>query len=404
MRILIIGARDYSKIVAERLAESWNVIGLIGPTGASSHGGSPVPTVCTSELGSPAARQQVAALDPDVCVCVGWTEIIPPEILEIPSGVFLGAHAAELPKGRGGAPVNWQIIRGLDEIGVSVFEFVEEVDAGDVYAQSTVPVEPRDDVETVYDRVKMAILDLLDEALTAIQRGNASPEEQDHDRATYLPQRKPDDGLVEWDRPATEQLNWIRALTDPYPGAFTFLNGDRLFLWAATSREESAPAHATPGEVLSVVEGEGVDVCTGSGVIRLTRVGRDGGPRFWADEFASRFDIEQGDVLGTPSSFPDWLYTGIRDADGGLDYTTNVQVGESARLTAVACSHHSPRKVSLNVYLDGEREEHAELTVDGWSHHSVSLTPEAAGAHGVNIRFDAPDDYEDVRFIKIYAN
>lgn len=415
LSVALVGGRDTTRTVLQFLLDSpWEVSAVVAPTpaNASERVGyvdmgdlckrNGIELVRTSDINEASTRARLAGTDPDVGLCCGWTQIVSEAVLDVPELGFYGVHASQLPKGRGGAPVNWQIIRGRDAVGVSLFEFVPEVDHGEVLGQMTVPVEDRDDVATVYEKVTTATLDLLERGLRDLATGDADATPQSFDDATYNPQRKPSDGLVDWTRSPTEQWNWIRAQTAPYPGAFTFYDGQRFTLWSA-SVPETEHRGGSPGEVLEVVDDAGVDVRTGDGTVRLERVQLEDRPAAWADEFAERTELTVGDVLGEPAAFPDWLYTGIRGPDGGLQYETNVPAGETVTTHAVCCSHACPRSVEIIATLDGQAIFEAALEVDGWMSRAIEAPIPSPGSHSLAIEFYEGGDRIDTRRLVLYG-
>jgi methionyl-tRNA formyltransferase len=355
--------------------------------------------LATNQLSESETLEQLERVDPDVCLCAGWTEIIPQDVLSVPNDTFLGIHASTLPKNRGGAPVNWAIIRGESEVGLSIFEFVAEVDDGDVFAQTTVPVEPRDDVQTVYQRVTMAARELAIETLAEIATGEAKPMSQDRSKATYLPQRKPEDGIVDWARPASAIINWVRALTDPYPGAFTFYNGQRVTIWSA--ERATVQSEAVPGTITAVEDGAGVVVAADDGAVRLEQIQFADEPRGWADDIAASAGLGPRDTIGQPSDYPDWTYTGIRDDNGGFEYETNVQTGDTAELQAVAWSHTTEVPLQITAKLNGTTILDRMVSLDGSVTVPIVADPENS-VNTLQVSFETPDR-TDTRYLKIYV-
>lgn len=412
LRLVVVGNREFSRQVVTSLVEGgWNVVCVVGPDTGGGLEDTPLRETCrrhdiehvpADDINDPDVRRAVAATDPELGLCCGWTDIIGERVLDIPDRGFAGVHASDLPAGRGGAPVNWSVIQGRDHVGVSLFRFVPEVDHGNVLGQATVPVQPRDDVSTVYERVTVATCDLLAETLPAVARGTVSERSQSFADATYRPQRTPDDGLVDWERDPEAQWNWVRALTDPYPGAFTFLDGERLTVWSAAVGDGDAGGE--PGEVVEVIDGGGVLVRSGDGTVLLERVQFGDGPRWWADELAERGRLSVGDVLGTPDDFPPFLYTGLRDDEGGLAFerVSNVGACERTDLRAVCCSHAEERTVTVEASLDGTTFRTAELSVDGWNHVALT-TPPLDGSHTLSVTFESGGERVDRRYVKLYG-
>lgn len=412
LRVVVIGNRDFTRQVLAAVVERHDVVGIVGPD-TTTPAGPPgydsfhnlasrhdIPVLATGQLSEPETLERLESVDPDVCLCAGWTEIIFQDVLNVPNETFLGIHASTLPQNRGGAPVNWAIIHDKSEVGLSLFEFVPEVDDGDVFAQTTVPIEPRDNIRTVYQRVTVAARELATETLAEIATGEAEPTPQDRSKATYLPQRKPEDGIVDWARPASAIVNWVRALTDPYPGAFTFYSGQRVTVWSA--ERATARSEAAPGTITAVEDGAGVVVAAGDGAVRLEQIQFADEPRGWADDIAASAGLVPGNTIGQPSDYPDWTYTGIRDADGGFEYETNVRTGDTAELQAVAWSHTTEVPLQVTAKLNGTTVLDRMVSLDG----SVTVPIVADPENGVNtlqVSFETPDR-TDTRYLKIYAS
>ncbi|MFB6255830.1 MAG: methionyl-tRNA formyltransferase, partial [Haloplanus sp.] len=156
MRTVVVGNRALAKhVLASLLREGWNVVGAVSAAGEATReqaGYIPFDDLArrhdlslieTTDINDDATRQRLADLEPDLCICPGWHQIIDERILEIPTEGFVGFHASDLPRGRGGAPVNWTIIHGASEITLSLFYYMPGVDAGDVIHKETIPIEAR---------------------------------------------------------------------------------------------------------------------------------------------------------------------------------------------------------------------------------------------------------------------
>jgi methionyl-tRNA formyltransferase len=412
--LVFVGNRGHSRwILRHILDEGWTVSGVITqPKEPQSRAiekktfddicrAYDVPLLRTNDINEDRAKQFIHESNPDLGLCCGWTQIFSKSVLESPTDGFVGIHASDLPKGKGGAPVNWQIIL-KEDVGVSLFYLVSEVDHGDIINQSTVDVELRDTVETVYNRVTAVSCDLLDDALPALRDGSVKATPQQYAGATYLPQRTPDDGLIDWSKSASFQHDWVRALTRPYPGAFTFFNGSRVFVWSTTHADVDVTGRQD-GEIALIEDGNGLVVTTGGDSLRLERVQRSGGPPMWADEFARRHGLVAGDVLGRPADFPSWLYTGIRGGEDDFAFETNVDVGESGTTTAVACSHKDPVDVKIHAAFNGRTCLDCTETVDGWSRIPVCYTPDSSGIHTLKIQFKRDDNIIDTRYLKVFS-
>jgi methionyl-tRNA formyltransferase len=173
----------------------------------------------------------ISACAPDFCVVSGWYHKIPKEYLNMVK--FAGLHASLLPDYSGGAPLVWALINGEKKTGITFFLLDEGVDSGDIIGQKEVEIEEDDNIQTLYEKIELLGLSLLTEFIPKIADGTVSYIKQDHSKRRIFPQRKPEDGLINWDWDARQIKNFIRAQTKPYPGAYTFIHGKRVTIWDA---------------------------------------------------------------------------------------------------------------------------------------------------------------------------
>lgn len=198
----------------------------------------------------PAVIDEVARLAPDLIVVLSWSQIIPPEILAVPPRGTVGVHYSLLPERRGGAPLVWAIIDGLERTGLTLFHYDDGVDTGDMVAQVPIQIGVEDTVRTVLDRIAIELPHLVLAHLDGLLAGTAPRLRQDEAKATVTPARKPSDGLIDLGRSDREIYDWVRAQTTPYPCAF---------LWAEDAqgrrRKLVVPAARFDGEGRLVLEG-----------------------------------------------------------------------------------------------------------------------------------------------------
>ncbi len=182
---------------------------------------------------------------PDLLLALGWYYLLPRVVRETAPLGCAGIHASLLPRYRGGAPIPWAIINGEKETGVSFFYLEEGVDSGDVIAQERIEIGDADTCASVYARAEEASARLLRRHLPLLAAGTAARVRQNETAASNYPQRKPEDGEIDWSWPVHRVYNFIRAQTKPYPGAFTYVDGRRLTIWTAQPAP-AAPTAALP--------------------------------------------------------------------------------------------------------------------------------------------------------------
>lgn len=229
---------------------------------------------------------------PDVLLILGWYHLIPSKVLAFPPLGCIGIHASLLPKYRGMAPINWAIINGERETGISLFYLDAGVDTGDIIAQSLIGITDNDDCATIYEKVTLKSIDLLRQYLPMVATRTAPRMAQDESNASQYPRRRPEDGEIDWQVPAVQIYNFIRAQTRPYPGAYTLIGGRKLILWK--TRVGGDPKETiVPGELF--VSGGQACMRAGEGSVELLEVQ-------WADQ---NVPINPLEIRATVSRSPD---------------------------------------------------------------------------------------------------
>lgn len=243
---------------------------------------------------NPEFLKTLQELSPDLVVVVAYGRILPNEILTLPPKRCLNLHFSLLPKYRGAAPVQWALINGEEETGVTTFQIVEKLDAGPIYLQKKVLIEPEDNAEILGHRLAVAGADLLVETVDRVAEGRIEPTPQNDHAATPAPPLKKEDGRIDWSRKAKTIWGQIRGTT-PWPGAFTFLDNKLLKVYSASVLPRKK--EASPGEVLTAVPG-GLEIACGQGALLLKEVQIEGKKRMKTTEFLKGHPIEPGKKLG----------------------------------------------------------------------------------------------------------
>jgi methionyl-tRNA formyltransferase len=219
------------------------------------------------------ADDVIVRLAPDLCVVVGWYWLVDATMLaRVPHG-FVGIHNSLLPRYRGGAPLVWSLINGESEAGFSLFGLAPGIDAGPVWATGSLPVGPDEPIGSVLVRLEDLAVSTFSESYIPLLEGSLAPSVQDEARATYCCQRRPEDGQIDWSQPARAVHNFIRAQSDPYPGAFSFLDRQLLHVWSAAVSEEQWSG--TPGQVARITAEEVLVVCGDGRCVALREVSVD---------------------------------------------------------------------------------------------------------------------------------
>jgi len=228
-----------------------------------------IPCYTTENINTKEWIDKISHLHPDILFSFYYRKMIRSEILNISKYGALNLHGSLLPAYRGRCPVNWVLINGEEKTGVTLHFMVEKPDAGDIVGQNEVNIDFQDTARTLYGKLCESASHLLNDLLPEIKTGKIPRRKQDLTRGSYFGGRSPEDGRIEWCRSAEEVYNLIRAVTDPYPGAFSFLESDeKIIVWWA--KPAALSFGRNPGDV-EIFE-QDVLVKTGNDAIRLLDV------------------------------------------------------------------------------------------------------------------------------------
>lgn len=266
------------------------------PSVAELAGEASIPVFTSKTLGDEEYKL-IIALKPDVIFSFYYRSMIPERFLEIPHRGAYNIHGSLLPKYRGRAPVNWAILKGETETGATLHHLIREADGGPIVDQEKVPILFEDTAYDVSKKVAEAARLLLLRNLDSIAGGKAWKIPQKEADASYFGKRTPEDGRIEWERNAVEIYNLIRAVTDPFPGAFTFEGDKKLFIWKARP-EEWPDDDSIPGMVISASP---LMVRAATGCLRPLRVQWEGAEEVDGEDLG----LAEGTTLGKYKEQPE---------------------------------------------------------------------------------------------------
>lgn len=314
MKIVFMGTPEFAVPSLEALLrEGYSVTGVVTqpdrPQGrkkvltptpvkeaALKHG---LPVLQPQRMRSAEAISQIQELQPDLIVTAAYGQILPKEVLDVPKLGCLNVHGSLLPKYRGGAPIQRSIINGEKETGVTLMYMAEGLDTGDMIAKVVVPIEDEDTSGTMFEKLSIAGAKLLIEQLPLIINGTADRIPQNDAESTYAPNLTREDERIDWASSSREIYNRVRGLV-PFSGGFTTWNGDVFKVWSVAKPEEgeagNTAAGEVPGTVLTLSE-QGIEVKTGDGSVRLTRIQPAGKKAMDAAEFVRGGVMKKGTVL-----------------------------------------------------------------------------------------------------------
>jgi methionyl-tRNA formyltransferase len=309
-RILFMGTPEFAVPSLELLVEkAWPLIGVVTqpdrPKGRGQHlVASPVKqaterhglTVYQPEkVRAPEFLEIFHGLAPDMVVLVAFGQILPKDIIDSPPLGCINMHPSLLPKYRGAAPMNWALIRGETNTGVTIMRMDEGVDSGDILIQEETPLEQGETYDRLHDRLAVLGAQCLLCALEGLAAGTVQRTPQDHSLATLAPRLKKEDGLILWEAPARQIAHFVAGLSS-VPGAYTFLDGKVLKVYSAEA-EETDLCCDTPGTIIGAAP-KGLKIAAGGGYVYLKDIQLESKKRLPITDFLRGFRFKPGSKLG----------------------------------------------------------------------------------------------------------
>ncbi|HEX5550966.1 MAG TPA: methionyl-tRNA formyltransferase [Nitrospira sp.] len=305
MRIVFMGTPEFAVPSLEALLKSDDhVVGIVTqpdrPRGRGQRlSPSPVKVIAQREeipllqptkMKDPSFMAELSGWKPDVIAVAAFGRILPPAILSLPSRGCINVHGSLLPKYRGAGPIQWALINGETETGITTMLMDEGMDTGAILLQATMVIEPDDTAGSLSSRLADLGGRLLVETLAQSKAGTLTPRPQDHGQATLAPLLKKEDGAVNWTMSATSIANRIRGLT-PWPGAYTFLKTDRWTISRSVALDEAATL--APGQIIALTK-DAIHVATGKGVLAIRELQPANGRRMPAAQYLAGHPLQNG--------------------------------------------------------------------------------------------------------------
>ncbi|WP_024872254.1 bifunctional UDP-4-amino-4-deoxy-L-arabinose formyltransferase/UDP-glucuronic acid oxidase ArnA [Tolumonas lignilytica] len=253
-----------------------------------------LPVFAPEDVNHPLWVERIQKLAPDVIFSFYYRHLLSQPILDIPQVGAFNLHGSLLPRYRGRAPANWVLVNGESETGVTLHKMVTQPDAGDIVAQQVVAISNEDTALTLHGKLKAAAEQLLAATLPQMKAGNITLTPQDEAKASYFGRRTPADGEIHWHKPAQEIYNLVRAVTRPYPGAFTFAGDRKLLVWQAAVVPARGGNH-TPGTIVSI---DPLQVACGKDILEITSGQSEQGLYVRGSQLARELGLTEGSSLG----------------------------------------------------------------------------------------------------------
>lgn len=309
MKIVFMGTPDFSVPTLEALvASEHEVVGVVTQPDKPKGRGkeihmSPVKE-CALQHNIPVYQpvrardeafvDEMRALNPDVMVVIAFGQILPKSLLELPKYGCVNIHASLLPKYRGAAPIQWAVINGDEETGITTMMMDVEMDTGDMLEKTIVKLDPEETGGSLFDRLSLLGGDLILSTLSKLEKGEITPVPQDHEKATYVKKISKSMGDIDWTMDAVSIERLVRGL-NPWPSAFTRWNGKMLKIWEAKVLPD--PDVKLPcGSVISASD-EGLKIQTGAGVLCVTSLQLEGKKRMDTAAFLRGYQVAAGSMM-----------------------------------------------------------------------------------------------------------
>jgi len=259
-----------------------------------------IPVYAPDDINHPIWVEKIRAMEPEILFSFYFRDMFGEELLNIPGKGCLNLHGSLLPAYRGRSPINWALVNGEKQTGITLHYMTPKPDDGDIVCQKPIDIEKTDTALILNQKMVNEAGIMLDECLPQIKAGTSSRFPQDHSRSSYYGRRTPKDGAINWKQPATTIVNLVRAVTRPYPGAFTFRGQQKIFIWEARECDVSDPnKNSEPGTIISV---NPLQIACGmgenKGAIEVTYAQTEKGVYLSGSQLANQLNLVPGLRLG----------------------------------------------------------------------------------------------------------
>ncbi len=251
-----------------------------------------IPVFAPSEINHPKWVHKIRELEPDIIFSFYYRHMVRRAILEIPPAGCLNLHGSLLPKYRGRCPINWILVNGEKETGVTLHYMTPRPDDGDIVCQEKIEISDGDTALSLHGKAAKASAKMLDDILPQIKEASAPRHPQDHSKATYFGGRRPEDGEIDWHQTATVVRNLVRAVTRPYPGAFSYVGERKCLLWMVTKK---AGKDSLPGTIIST---DPLLIACGKDAVQVDFGQTEGGVYMTGPQLASELHLKEGMTFG----------------------------------------------------------------------------------------------------------
>ena len=255
-----------------------------------------IPVFQPVKIKEPEAVAELEKYQADLFVVAAFGQLLSEEILNMPEYGCINIHASLLPAYRGAAPIQWAVLNGEKESGVTIMQMDKGLDTGDMLLKRSVELSPKETGDSLHDKLMHLGAELIVEALPKLEKGELVPEKQKDELSSYAKKLTKAMGQIDWSKDAVSLERWIRGLNS-WPSAYTFFGGKTLKIWEAQVTEENGAQKAEPGQVISVSK-EGFTVACGQGALQILSLQLEGKKRVSTREFLLGYQVEPGMILG----------------------------------------------------------------------------------------------------------
>ncbi len=255
-----------------------------------------IPVFQPVKIKEPEAVAELEKYQADLFVVAAFGQLLSEEILNMPEYGCINIHASLLPAYRGAAPIQWAVLNGEKESGVTIMQMDKGLDTGDMLLKRSVELSPTETGDSLHDKLMHLGAELIVEALPKLEKGELVPEKQKDELSSYAKKLTKAMGQIDWSKDAVSLERWIRGLNS-WPSAYTFFGGKTLKIWEAQVAEENGAQKAEPGQVVSVSR-EGFTVACGQGALQILSLQLEGKKRVLTREFLLGYQVEPGMILG----------------------------------------------------------------------------------------------------------